>query len=180
MKAAQIGEGARWRTRNEDLATITSREVPSVSPGASLALDETLKTNQKRMAELIQCSLAGPLLEETAVGSRTAVFIITALSHPDKVRSAAAFAAFAGVSPIPAYPVRTIRPGLNRGDDRRLNRALHTAATTPPCRESDTRAHVERRLTARRTLREIRRCIKRHLTRRPYRTLDALHASTTT
>lgn len=40
----------------------------------------------------------------------------------------AAFAALAGVNPIQASSGQVIRHWLNRGWDRRLNRALHTIA----------------------------------------------------
>lgn len=41
-----------------------------------------------------------------------------------------------------------------------------------------TRAYVQRRTAEGRSLREIRRCLKRYLARHLYRTLNALHAST--
>ncbi|MFF1651124.1 transposase [Streptomyces sp. NPDC058240] len=47
-------------------------------------------------------------------------------SHQGRFRSEAAFASFAGVSPIPASSGLTNRHRLDRSEDRQLNRALHT------------------------------------------------------
>lgn len=175
LKAAQIREVARWRARNEDLAAATAREETTRLAGRIIALEEMLKTNRKRMTELIQASPAAPLLNETGIGPRTAAVLITAWSHPGRVRSEAAFAALAGVNPIPASSGNTVRHRLNRGGDRGLNHALHTAAITKMRCDPNTRAYTERRLADGRTHREIRRCIKRYLARHIYRTLNALH-----
>lgn len=56
---------------------------------------------------------------------------LTAWSHQGRLTSEAAFAALAGVNPIPASSGNTVRHRLNRGGDRRLNKALHTIALTP-------------------------------------------------
>ncbi|MFF7183007.1 transposase [Streptomyces sp. NPDC008121] len=47
-------------------------------------------------------------------------------SHQARFRSEAAFASFAGVSPIPASSGLTSRHRLNRSGDRQLNRAMPT------------------------------------------------------
>jgi len=66
------------------------------------------------------------LLALTGVGPISAAQVLISWSHPGRFRSEAAFAAFAGASPIPASSGLTIRHRLNRGGDRQLNRALHT------------------------------------------------------
>jgi len=98
---------------------------------------------------------------------------LTAWSHPGRVRSEAAFASLAGVNPIPASSGNTVRHRINRGRDRRLNRALHMAIVTRMRMDPQTRAYVERRTADGRTLREIRRCLKRYLARQIYRHLNA-------
>lgn len=57
-----------------------------------------------------------------------------------RVRSEAAFASLAGVNPIPASSGNTVRQRINRGGDRRLNRALHMAVVTSMRMDPDTRA----------------------------------------
>jgi hypothetical protein len=54
--------------------------------------------------------------------------VLHAWSHPGRIHSEAAFAALAGISPLPASSGNTRRHRLNRGGDRRLNRALCTVA----------------------------------------------------
>src|SRR5690625_7844144 len=90
---------------------------------------------------------------------------LTAWSHEGRVRNDAAFASLAGVSPIPASSGNTVRHRLNRGGDRRLNRALHIAVLTRMTHDPETRAYVERRRAEGRTTTEIRRCLKRYLAR---------------
>ena len=59
--------------------------------------------------------LAPALLAEHGVGPISAAQILIAWSHPGRIRSEAAFAALAGVSPIPASSGQTVRYRLNRG-----------------------------------------------------------------
>ena len=68
------------------------------------------------------------LLDLPGVGVITAAQFIICWSHPGRIRSEAAFAALAGVAPIPASSGNTVRHRLNRSGDRQLNRALHTVA----------------------------------------------------
>lgn len=134
-----------------------------------------MKANEARRSELIRATPAAPLLEETGIGPVTAAVIITAWSHLGRVRDEAAFASLAGVSPIPASSGNTVRHRLNRGGDRRLNRALHTVGMVRMRHNPGTRAYVERRVAEGGSSREIRRCLKRYLARHLYRTLNALH-----
>lgn len=66
-----------------------------------------------------------------------------------------------------------VRYRLNRGGDRRLNRALHMAIVTGMRMDPATRAYVERRTAEGHTLRKIRRCLKRYLARQIHRHLDS-------
>jgi transposase len=84
------------------------------------------------------------------------------------------------VNPIPASSGNTIRHRLNRGGDRRLNRALHIIAITRMTHDPDTKTYVEKHLAKGQTRREIRRSIKRYLARHLYRTLNTLHTTPTT
>ena len=102
----------------------------------------------------------------------TAAVALAAWSHPGRLRSEAAFASLAGVNPIPASSGNTVRHRINRGGDRRLNRALHMAVVTRMRVDPRTHAYVERRTTEERTPREIRRCLKRYLARQIYRHLN--------
>ena len=173
LSGSQITMIAGWRTRDEDLATAVARDEAVRLAKRVNALDEELKANTKRITELVNQSPARGLLEQPGIGPVTAAVALTAWSHPGRVRSEAAFASLAGVNPIPASSGNTVRHRINRGGDRRLNRALHMAAITRMRMDPRTRAYVERRTTEGRTLKEIRRCLKRYLARQIYRHLNA-------
>ena len=72
----------------------------------------------------------------------TAAVALTAWSHLGRIRSEAAFASLAGVSPIPASSGNTVRHRINRGGDWRLNRALHMAIVTRMRMDPRTRAYT--------------------------------------
>ncbi|MEU6192301.1 IS110 family transposase [Streptomyces sp. NPDC047061] len=172
LGARQIGEIARWRPREEDLAATTARTEAVRLAKRILALDTEIADNMNRIGELVDASPAAGLPEETGIGPVTAATVLVAWSHPGRVRDEAAFAALAGVSPIPASSGNTTRHRLNRGGDRRLNRALNVIAMVRMVHHPQTRAYVDRRRTEGKTDREIRRCLKRYLARRLYRHLN--------
>lgn len=132
---AQIGQVSRWQHRSEPLALATARHEAIRLARRIRELHDTLIANHARLSELITASPAAPLLEETGVGAYTAAVVITAWSHPGRVRNEAAFASLAGVNPIPASSGNTTRHRLNRGGDRRLNKALHYIAITRMSRD---------------------------------------------
>lgn len=173
LTAAQITRIAGWRTQDEDLATTTAKGEAIRLAKRVAALDEELKEMTKRITELVRQSPAGELLEQPGIGPVTAAVALTAWSHLGRIRSEAAFASLAGASPVPASPGNTVRHRINRGGGRRLNRALHMAVVTRMRMDPRTRAYVERRTTEGRTLREIRRCLKRYLASEIYRRLNA-------
>jgi transposase len=99
------------------------------------------------------------LLAQPGVGPVTAAQVLISWSHPGRLRSEAAFAMLAGAAPIAASSGRLVRHRLNRGGDRRLNRALHTIVLIRErCHEPTTR-YVARRTAEGKSDREIRRCL---------------------
>ena len=117
--------------------------------------------------------LAPALLARPGVGPISAATILIAWSHPGRIRSEAAFARLAGVAPIPASSGQTVRYRLDRGGDRRLNRALHTIAITRRRIDPTTQAYIQQRLADGKTQREAIRSLKRYLARSLYRQLEA-------
>lgn len=177
LTARQVGEVVRWRARTEDLASATARAEAVRLAKRVADLDGELAANHAQMTGLIRDSKAAVLLDKIGIGPVTAAVVLAAWSHVGRVRSESAFAALAGVNPIPASSGNTTRHRLNRGGDRRLNRALHMAVITRMTHDPATRAYVERRRAEGRTTKEIRRCLERYLARQLYRTLNALHDS---
>lgn len=118
--------------------------------------------------------LAPGLLARPGVGPISAAALLVAWSHPQRLRNEAAFARLAGVAPIPANSGKTNRHRLDRGGDRRLNRALHTIALTLRRTDPATQHYIDRRTSEGKTTREAVRCLKRYLARSLYRQMEAM------
>ncbi|WP_232791989.1 MULTISPECIES: transposase [Amycolatopsis] len=112
------------------------------------------------------------LVRLPGVGPLSAAQVLISWSHPGRLRSEAAFASLAGAAPIPASSGLTNRYRLNRGGDRQLNRALHTIVLTRSRTDPATRAYIDRRLAEGKTLRDIKRCLKRIVARQLFRLLQ--------
>ncbi len=173
LRSKQVLEISHWRSREEPLGTATARAEAVRLATRIVALNDELTVNRKTIAALVRATPAAGLLDKTGIGPVTAAVCLTAWSHHGRVRSEAAFACLAGVNPIPASSGNTVRHRLNRGGDRRVNRALHMATTTRMIHDLATRKYVERRRADGRTTKEIRRCLKRYLARQIYRHLNA-------
>ena len=175
LTGTQIADVTRWRARREPLALSVARSEAVRLAKHITGLDSDIKTNTSRISGLVEISEAAPLLQETGFGPVTAAICLTVWSHRGRVHSEAAFASLAGVSPIPASSGNTVRHRLNRGGDRTLNKALHLIAMSRMTFDTETIGYVEKRQAEGRTKKEIRRCVKRYLARRIYRTLNALN-----
>jgi transposase len=127
---------------------------------------------------LIVGQVAPHLLARKGVGPISAGWILIAWAHPNRLHSEAAFARLAGAAPIPASSGKTIRHRLDRGGDRKLNRALHTIALTLRRSDDQTKAYIARRLAEGKTEREALRCIKRYLARSLYRLMETTAQTT--
>lgn len=160
-----------WCTRQEDLATATARREGIRLAKRVSDCDAELAANRSEITALISASDGGALLDEPGIGAINAAVIIAAWSHLGRVRSEAAFPVLAGVSPVPASSGNTSRHRLNRGGDRRLNRALSSLRLTRMSHHAPTHAYVERRRAEGRTTKEIRRCVKRYVARQLCRRL---------
>jgi transposase len=131
------------------------------------------KTLEKELARRTQ-ALAPELLAQPGVGPISAAAVLIAWSAPGRLRSEAAFARLAGTAPIPASSGQTVRYRLDRGGDRKLNRALHTIILTRKRIDPQTQEYIARRIAEGKTQREATRCLKRYLARSLYRQLEAM------
>ena len=163
-----------WRDRREDSVVRTCRQEAIRLAKRIVALDGELVDNRKALDAAVE-DVAPELCELPGVGSVVAACVLTAWSHPGRVRSEAAFAALAGTCPIPASSGNTLRHRLNRSGDRRLNRALTTVVIVRMRTHAPTKAYVARRRAEGRTTKEIMRSLKRYITRQLFRTLAAAH-----
>lgn len=176
LSAQQISEISKWRTRDEDVAAATARAEAIRLAKRIAALNNELADNKATMTTLLAASPARVLLSKKGIGPVTAAAVLTAWSHLGRIHDEAGFARIAGVNPIEASSGNTTRHRLNRGGDRRLNRALHVIAMVRMIHDPATRAYAERRRAEGRTDREIRRCLKRYLARQLYRALNTAYA----
>jgi transposase len=125
-----------------------------------------------REIETLTRKLAPQLLEQPGVGPLAAAQVLISWSHRGRITSEAAFARLAGCAPIPASSGQTVRYRLDRGGDRRLNRALHMILVTRRRAHPPTIAYIERRIQEGKSRREATRCLKRYLARNLYRLLE--------
>jgi len=174
LTTPQITTIAGWRQREEPLGVATARAEAVRLAKRILVCDDELGDNREQITGLVTAQ-APELLDLPGVGAITAAVILTVWSHPGRIRSEAAFAQIAGTCPLPASSGNTIRHRLNRGGDRRLNRALNTIVLTRMRTDSDTCNYIQRRLGEGKTNREIRRILKRYTSRQIFRTLAAAH-----
>jgi transposase len=131
----------------------------------------------RRAAELertITVRVAGhPLLALPGVGVLTAARLVAEVGEIGRFRSPAAFAMLAGVAPIPASSGETQRMRLNRGGNRRLNRALYTSALSQAWHHEPARAYIARKRASGKSWAEALRCLKHRIARPVFRLLQA-------
>jgi transposase len=173
LTGKQVSEVAKWRSRTEAIEMVIARAEAVRLAKRVLDLDQELAENVKTTTSLLKQSAARVLLDKPGIGPVTAAVAMAAWSHDGRMHSEAAFASLAGVSPIPASSGNTVRHRLNRGGDRRLNKALHMAIIVRMTHDAETKAYVERRVAEGLTRREIRRILKRYLARQIHRALTA-------
>lgn len=135
-----------------------------------------LKDNRAQLVAILT-EIAPGLLDRPGVGPVSAAQVVVRFSHPGRCRNDAAFAALAGTSPLEVSSGRTVRHRLNRGGDRALNRAIHTITVTRMRTCPTTREYVARRTKEGKSIKEIRRCLKRYVTRELYRALSVTMAA---
>jgi transposase len=172
LTATRLAAITRRRGRADDPVEVRVRRAEATRLALAIgAADHALRANRNELNALV-ADLAPTLLALPGVGPVSAAQAIVSFSHPGRCRDDAAFAALAGTAPLPADSGRrTGRHRLNRGGDRALNRAIHTIALTRLRSDERTRAYLTRRRADGKTDREIRRILKRYITREIFRTL---------
>jgi transposase/DNA-binding XRE family transcriptional regulator len=134
-------------------------------------LDEQTRRLDERINVLT--AQANPaLVGISGVGPHVAAQLLaTAGDNPERLRSEAAFAKLCGACPIPASSGKSSRHRLNRGGDRRANKALFTIVLVRMRHDPRTRAYVARRTAEGKTRKEIMRCLKRFVAREVFHAL---------
>ena len=133
-----------------------------------------LASEEHALAGQIGARVVGhPLLTLPGAGALVTATLVGEVGDVRRFRSADAFAALAGVAPIPASSGQTQRMRLNRGGNRQLNRALYTIALSQAFHHPPAKAYIARKRAAGKTWREALRALKRQLIRTVFRLLQA-------
>lgn len=162
----QHAAARRWRQRpSDDPATRACRHALQRLARRIEVLDTEISEADRELATLT--AKASPALVGLfGVGPTVAAQLLTAAGdNPKRLRSEAAFAKLAGVSPVPASSGKTSRHRLNRGGDRDANNALYRIAIVRMRFHQPTREYVKRRTAQGKTKPEIIRCLKRYIAR---------------
>jgi len=162
----------RVRSSGELESRVTAATLRQIARRLNLLRAEA-DDYERQLTGLIH-SIAPELLAEPGVGPITAAQLLISWSHAGRIRNEGAFAAMAGVAPVPASSGRVVRHRLNHLGDRQLNRALHVVALCRSSFHRPTRDYIARRTAEGKSAREIRRCIKRYLARRFFHLLQRL------
>ena len=168
----QIGRCARLRdgpARSLE-HRMTVRALKSTAQRIQLLAAEAIGLRAE--LERLVTAIAPWLLELPGVGPISVAQVLVSWSHAGRLRSESAFAALAGANPIPASSGQVVRHRLNRGGDRQLNRALHTIVLARLRDDPATRAYAARRSSQGKSIREIRRCLKRAVARQLFKLLE--------
>ncbi len=115
---------------------------------------------------------APEILEVNGVGAVVASqLLVTFGDNPERMTGEAAFAALAGVAPVPASSGKTNRHRLSRGGDRQANSALYRIVLVRMSKDKRTRDYVAKRTQEGLSKKEIIRCLKRYVAREIYRVI---------
>jgi transposase len=172
----QTCAGLRGSARHNEEESATVVVMRSTARRA-LACEQEAAELEAQLDRLVR-QFAPALLDQLGIGPVVAGQVIASWSHQGRVRSEAAFAKLGGVAPIEASSGTVIRHRLNRSGDRQLNRALHTIVLVRMRQDSATKDYVQRRLAQGKTIRDIKRCLKRYIARQLFRQLEALPSPT--
>jgi transposase len=184
-------EHIRWETTSmtqiklaRHLAALRPRQL--VTPDDSIRY--TLRTLAKRwhfldtearelstMIEDLVMRTAPHLVEPFGIGVDTAAEILIVVGdNPERIKSEAAFAKLAGISPVPAGSGMTSgKHRINHGGHRQLNAAIYRTVIVRMRFHEPTIAYVARRTAEGKSKRDIIRCLKRYVIREVYHLVKA-------
>lgn len=111
------------------------------------------------------------LMRLDGIGVITASQILAEVAGSGGFATEAKMAAWSGIAPLDASSGRQERHRLNRGGNRRANRAVHTMITTQLRHRGEAADYISRRITEGKTRKEAIRAAKRYAIRRIWKTL---------
>lgn len=143
-------------------------------------LNRWIKEVTTQITDLVEAS-GTTLTSIYGIGVLTAAEILTEVGDPTRYSTKDKFAMANGTAPLEASSGRVVRHRLNRGGNRRLNRAIHIAALVQIARPgTEGRIYYERKLASGKTKREAIRALKRRISDRVWTHLQHLSTVSTT
>jgi transposase len=133
-------------------------------------IDAELKQVATQLETLIEVS-GTTLTNIVGISTVVAARLIGEVGDPRRFPTPSAFAAGNGTAPLDASSGRNERHRLNRGGNRRVNRALYTVAITQTRHDQRAVEYLARKRAAGKTRREALRSLKRRLSDVIYRTM---------
>lgn len=139
-----------------------------------LALDDEIKELAAMIKQLV-LKRAPQLVDEFGIGVDTAAEILIVVGdNPERIKSEAAFAKLAGISPVPTGSGLTSgKHRINHGGHRQLNAAIYRTVIVRMRHHEPTKAYVARRTAEGKSKRDIIRCLKRYVIREVYHLIKA-------
>jgi len=135
----------------------------------------TRRSNElERELEALLSDEAEELLCLVGCGTLTAASLIGEVAGVERFRDEGKLAKHTGTAPVPASSGERQRHRLNRSGNRQLNCALHRIALTQARMHPPARAYLERKQAEGKSRREALRCLKRHLARVVFNTLEEI------
>jgi transposase len=138
-----------------------------------LLFQAMLKQNERQLHQAVKM-FAPTLLDFSGFGPVTSAQILCSYSHKGRFRSANAFACLAGTTPLPASSGKVVRHRLSRYGDRALNSSLTTIIMSRLQHHEPTKEYSAKCTAQGKSLREIRRSLKRYLARGIFKHLEQL------
>lgn len=136
------------------------------------ALTRRINDLERRLDTLVRTEHP-QLLAIPGMGVLGAALILGETAGVHRFKSKDAFARFNGTAPVPVWSGNTIRVRLSRGGNRRINSALHMAAVTQQRLDGEGAAYYAKQISAGKTRTEAVRLLRRRLSDRVYRALQA-------
>jgi transposase len=161
--------GRRLARREQTVQVRIARELV----GRCRQLSERERALERELRPLVRAQ-APALLELPGCRVLTAAKLVGETAGVDRFASDARLAMHAGAAPLPASSGKRSRHRLNRSGNRQLNCALHRIAVTQGRHHPPARAYLARKEAEGKSRKEALRCLKRHLARSVYRTLNAI------
>lgn len=134
-----------------------------------LALDAEVTDLTARVQQLVERQ-APQLVQAFGVGADTAAEVLIVVGdNPERIKSEAALAKLAGISPVPTGSGMTSgKYRINHGGHRQLNAAIYRTVIVRMQHHEPTKAYVTRRTAQGKSKRDIIRCLKRYVIRELY------------